>query len=74
MITIKRRDGSQLSYELDSIGDIFEHMERQDSEKYKKLYRQSFYMADFFGILGVRKTMKAFYEENFEPEIIWYED
>ena len=72
-ITIKCRDGSQLPYAFDSLGDILEHMGRRYSNEYKKIYRQSFYMADFFQITCISSTMKKFYEQHFEPEIIWYE-
>ncbi|MBP3678103.1 MAG: hypothetical protein J6I97_07145, partial [Agathobacter sp.] len=56
---------------LDAYADNLEHMGCQYSEEYKLLYRQSYYVADFFGNANVANFMKKYYEESFGV-IVWY--
>lgn len=56
---------------LDAYADDLEHMGSQYSHVYKLLYRQSYYVADFFGNANVANFMKKYYEESF-GEIAWY--
>lgn len=69
---IKRREGANIATLLDSIADDLEHMGKQYSREYKKLYRYTYYTADFFGIEIVIDFVKQYYETNFENQMIWY--
>lgn len=69
---IIRKKGSNLPAGLDAIADNLEHMGEQYSIEYKKLYRYTYYIADFFGIEKVIDFAKKYYEEQFEKEIEWY--
>lgn len=71
-VMLKRRSASNLSEILDAIADDLEHMGEQYSMEYMKLYRYTFYIADFFEIGDVVGFSKKYYEENFEAEMIWY--
>ena len=71
-VMLKKRMGSNLSEVLDEIADDLEHMGIQYSIQYMKLYRYTFYIADFFEIEDVVYFSKKYYEENFEAEMIWY--
>lgn len=73
-ISIKRRDGASLAGRLDAIADNLEHMGEQFSEEYKKLYRYTYYVADFFKIEKIIDFAKKYYEDNFDKEIVWYEN
>jgi len=73
-IIYKRKDGSNISALLDSIADDFEHMGEQYSRIYKKLYRYTYYTADFFGIIEVTKFIKQYYEKHFDDNILWYDN
>ena len=71
---IKRRDGASISVTLDMIADDLEHMGEQYSQEYQKLYRYTYYIAEFFGIEGVMDGAKRYYEEKFDKEMVWYGD
>lgn len=71
---IKRRDGSSIAECLDAIADNLEHMGEQYSEEYQKLYRSTYYIADFFGIKKIIDFTKIYYKTNFDSEFIWYEN
>lgn len=72
-VEIKRREGSSIPVTLDTIADDLEHMGKRYSEEYKKLYRHTYYIADFFGIEKIIDFAKKYYEEHFDEEIEWYE-
>ena len=69
---LRRREGANLATVLDAIADDLEHKGEQYSEEYKKLYRYTYYVADFYGIQDVVGFAKKYYEENFEASIKWY--
>lgn len=69
---VKRRSGDSLPVILDAIADALEHIGERYIEEYKKLYRYTYYIADFFTIEKVLKPAKKYYEDNFETEILWY--
>lgn len=66
------RRGANLPTILDSLADNLEHTGRQYSEEYKKLYRQTYYVADFYHIKGIKKGADKYYRENFDNDILWY--
>lgn len=70
---IKRRKASSLASTLDAIADNLEHMNQQYSEEYKKLYRYTYYISDFFGFQQVIDVAKNYYEKHFDKDINWYE-
>lgn len=72
-IMLKKRDGLNLPIILDSIADNLEHIGQQHSDEYRKLYRYTFYMSDFFG-LAIRETAQKIYEDKFEKNINWYDN
>lgn len=72
MEEVKRREGASLPLIFDAIADGFEHISAQYSKDYKKLYRYTYYVADFFSIKKVLKPSKKFYEEHFGEAIKWY--
>lgn len=69
---LKRREGANLASVLDAISDDLEHKGEQYSEEYKKLYRYTYYVADFYGIQDIIGFAKKYYEENFDVSIKWY--
>lgn len=58
MEEVKRREGASLPLIFDAIADGFEHISAQYSKDYKKLYRYTYYVADFFSIKKVLKPSK----------------
>ena len=71
-VMMKRRNGGNLPVVLDEIADGLEHKGEQYSEEYKKLYRYTYYVADFCKIERITPYAKHYYENNFEPNIKWY--
>ena len=69
---IRRFTGTTLANSLDSIADALEHKGRQHKDEYEKLYRQTYYVADFIHKTGLKKTIKEYYEEKFDSNIKWY--
>lgn len=64
-LCMRMRDAGNMPEILDTLADNLEHMGSQYSEEYKLLYRQSYYIADFFGNVNVANFMKKYYEESF---------
>ena len=71
-VNIRTRDGGNLPEMLDAMADDLEHMGKQYCEEYKKLYRQTYYVAEFYGFSKIKIFAKKYYEENFEKDIVWY--
>ena len=71
---IRRKDAINIPETLDAIADSLEHLGMQYSNNYKKLYRYTYYIADFYRINKIVDFTKKYYEENFDSQIIWYED
>ena len=65
-------NGGNLPEMLDCMADDLEHMDIQYKSEYEKLYRMSYYIADFFNIQNMKDLMKEYYETNFAPEYQWY--
>ena len=68
----KRRDGANLPVVFDEIADNLEHKGEQYSEEYKKLYRYTYYVADFYKIQEAIDFIKKYYNEKFDLDIKWY--
>lgn len=68
----RRREGANLPEVLDEIADGLEHKGKRYSEEYRKLYRYTYYIADFFTIEKVIAFAKKYYEDNFDVSIRWY--
>lgn len=62
---IQKREAGNFPTILDSMADDLEHIGVQYSEKYKKLYRQTYYVSDFFGYSKIRDFTKQYYENKF---------
>lgn len=71
-VIVRIKKGINLSTMLDAIADNLEHIGEQYSEEYKKLYCQTYYVADFFGREPVKRFTKSYYEEKFDKNIKWY--
>ena len=71
-VNMVRRNGSNIPRNLDAIADNLEHIGEQYSDEYQKLYRYTYYIADFFGIDKAKGVIKKYYEENFDNNMIWY--
>lgn len=56
---------------LDAYADNLEHIGTQYSDEYQLLYRQSYYVAEFYYNTKVANFMKRYYEESFGT-IEWY--
>ena len=56
---------------LDAYADNLEHNGTQYSDEYQLLYRQSYYVAEFYYNTKVADFMKRYYEESFGT-IEWY--
>lgn len=69
---IRMKDGDCLAEQLDEIADCLEHIGKQHSEDYKKLYRYTYYVADFFFIDKIVGFAKEYYEKNFDEKVVWY--
>ena len=52
--------------------ECLEHKGKQHSMEYQKLYRYTYYVADFFAIDYAIRFAKKYYEENFNSEMVWY--
>lgn len=72
-VMIKNCEGANLDLTMDEIADAMEHIGKQYSNEYKKLYRYVYYLADFFTNTKVLELSKKYYENNFDPMMIWYE-
>ena len=68
----KRREGANLPVVFDEIADNLEHKGEQYSGEYKKLYRYTYYVADFYGIQDAIDFAKKYYEEKFNSDMKWY--
>ncbi len=71
-IEIKKRNASNLAVSLDAIADDLEHISEGYSEAYKKLYRYTYYIADFYDFQKIKIFAKKYYEEKFTPTFEWY--
>lgn len=61
-----------LPHLLDCIADNYEHMGEQYSMLYMKLYRQIYYVTDFFEFKDFFEFIEKYYKEKFDPNIKWY--
>lgn len=65
-------DAVSLPQKLDGMADNYEHIGEQYSNVYKKLYRQTYYIADFFRFEKVLEFINKYYKEKFDENIQWY--
>ena len=70
-ISVKNRDGSNMHVMLDAIADDYENMGKGYSKVYQKLYRQMFYVSDFFGVDSSKEFVIGYYNK-FEKNMKWY--
>ena len=73
-IMTRRRNGYNLPEVLDEIADGLEHKGEQYSDEYKRLYRYTYYVADFYGISKIIPFAKKYYEDCFDSRMEWYEN
>lgn len=59
------RDAGNIPAILDTFADNLEHMGIQYSKEYQLLYRQSYYVAEFYRNVNVANFMKKLYEDKF---------
>lgn len=71
-INIRKGECGNLPAILDAMADNLEHMGKENCEQYKKLYRQTYYIADFFGTNSIKSLAKKYYEEKFQENYTWY--
>ena len=71
-INLKQAEAICLPHLLDCVADNYEHMGEQYSMLYMKLYRQTYYVTDFFGFEDFFEFMETYYKEKFDPNIKWY--
>ena len=57
----RRYDGGNLAETLDEIADAYEHLGVRYSDEYKKLYRNIYYVTDFYGKIEHAVFMVQFY-------------
>ena len=69
---IRFRNGAALPNILDSLADSMEHIGKQYSEGYKKLYCQTYYVADFYNISNIKEGTDEYYRNKFEQDVCWY--
>ena len=69
---LKQAEAIHLPHLLDCMADNYEHMGEQYSFLYMKLYRQTYYVTDFFGFEDFFQFMETYYKEKFDPNIKWY--
>ena len=72
-IDVKLRIGANFPTILDYIADNLEHIDKRYSDEYKKLYRQSYYVSDFYYIMHVKQIMNDYYTSSFDANILWYD-
>lgn len=72
-VEIKLRMADSLPVVLDDIADILEHKGARYSDEYKKLYRQTFYVADMYNLNWITEFSNKYYEDNFDKDIVWYD-
>ncbi len=71
-IYMKTRNGDAIPNVLDGIADNLEHMGEVYCQEYKKLYRETYYVADFYNIQYAKKFIEKYYTENFDADMKWY--
>lgn len=71
-VNVKNRYGGILPRILDSIADNLENIGAQYSREYKRLYRHTYYIADFYQQDAIVKFTDAYYRKHFDKEICWY--
>lgn len=69
---VRRRNASNIVETLDEMADCYEHMGERYKEECKKLYRYTYYVADFYKLHYAKTYIKKYYEDKFDPEIKWY--
>ena len=72
-INLNQREAICLPHLLDAVADNYEHIGEQYSKIYKKMYCQTYYVADFFKFENIYPFAKKLYEERFDPNINWYQ-
>lgn len=72
IMQLRQFEAISLPQRLDGMADNYEHLGKQYSDKYKELYRKTYYVADFFGFHEVVSFIKKYYEENFDVNMEWY--
>lgn len=68
-IYMKTKMGENLPKILDGIADNLEHLGEEYSQEYKSLYRQTYYIADFYEMQHIKKFIGKYYTERFETDI-----
>lgn len=66
---LRRMQGETVAQLLDAVADDLEHMGERYSDKYRKLYRQVYYIADFFKLEKIVAFSRTYYEELFGIEM-----
>ena len=64
-VNVQKREAGNFPTILDSMADDLEHIGKQYSNQYQKLYRQTYYVSDFFGYSKIRDFTKQYYEDKF---------
>lgn len=71
-VMVKSGDIANLAYVYDEVAYNLENIGEQYSFEYEKLYRYTYYVADFCEIEIVKRFINDYYELNFNSNIKWY--
>lgn len=71
-INVRKKECGNMPVILDAMADNLEHMGKEYSEQYKMLYRQTYYIAEFFYIDQIKVMAQKYYEDNFDENYVWY--
>ena len=72
IMQLKQFEAISLPQRLDGMADNYEHLGKQYSDKYRALYRQTYYVADFFRFNQVASFVENYYKEKFDVNMEWY--
>lgn len=69
---VKIRSGANIPTTLDCIADNLEHTGERYINEYQKIYRQTYYVSDFYNLNHIKEFTDGYYKEKFDTDICWY--
>mgnify|MGYP003436736222 FL=1 len=70
-VAVSERNAGNLPIMLDGMADDLEHIGKEYRNEYMNLYRQTYYVSDFYEMKNIRDFARKYYEK-FEKQYQWY--
>lgn len=70
-VAVRERNAGNLPIMLDGMADDLEHIGKEYRNEYMNLYRQTYYVSDFYEMKNIRDFARKYYEK-FEKQYQWY--